>query len=877
MTAEPLPVATPESTPAGYERRERGRGMLALVPPPVRARRAPFVALLIALLAGGLVGLLLLNTASAQDAFRLHTLQSQAAALERQKADYANQGDGLGDPARLAMRAAALGLVPGGTPIFLANGQPLPKGAIRLGNLAYVPAPVVIPPPLVTPSPATPATKASAPATKASKKPVAKASKKPVARTSKKPVGKATESPRDQDAGRQDAGRQDAGRQDAGRQGADHGNGDLAEGRHDDRYRQDHDDHHHPADHDWGTLMSPTAPPPLKPRPVSTRPVGTRGPARPASERAQGEWSRRARRRGYRLRPSGRRLRMAAALMAALFLLLAGRLVQLQGFKSHSYAAMAEQQRTRVVEQPAIRGEIKDRSGNVLAVDIDAADVYVQPPKVKDAVSAAKKLAPVLHVPESILLARMIDHSNFRYLAYDVDPAVGERVTKMKLEGVGTLPQRKRLYPAGALAGNVLGTVGRDGNGLAGLESAYNTGLAGKSGTLVVEEDPQGRTIPSGTHREKEPVAGQGLQLTLDRDIQYYAEQTLAAEVKASGAIKGVAIVMNPKTGDIYAMASAPGFNPNDPLTATPAQLQNPDVAWTFEPGSVNKLVTIATAINRGIVNPLSPVSIPLSSTYPPVGIKAGDYTIHDAEDHPAETLTVAGVLAESSNLGTLLISRMLPSSAALEQGLRSFGLGEPTGVGLPGESQGLLAKSSTWSVAQAANIPFGQSMSVNELQVASAYATVANGGVRVTPRIIDGIIDGKGKVEKKAAGPARRVVSAQTAKTMQQLLEQVTTTNGTGTEAAIPGYRVAGKTGTANRIDPQTGRYSGYVASFVGFAPADKPSLVVAVSLDNPTSSIFGGTVAAPVFKNIMQFALTSLRIPPTGTTPVVYPLKAG
>jgi cell division protein FtsI (penicillin-binding protein 3) len=620
--------------------------------------------------------------------------------------------------------------------------------------------------------------------------------------------------------------------------------------------------------------MSPTAPPPVRSRPVPSR-TPSRPASRPASDRARRRWGRRRKRPGFRLRSTGRRLRLAAAAMAVLFLLLAGRLVQLQGFKSHTYAALAEQQRTHTVDQPATRGEIVDRSGNVLAVDVDASDIFVQPPKVTDIVGEANKLAAVLHMSVADLTADLLNNTPFRYLAYDVDPTVGDQITKLALPGIGVLPQRKRLYPAGNLAANVLGVVGRDGTGLAGLESAYNTSLAGKNGTLVVEEDPQGRVIPSGTHREKAPVPGQGLQLTIDRDIQYEAEQALGAEVKASGAIKGVAIVMNPHTGDIYAMASAPGFNPNDPTKITSSDLQNPDVAWTFEPGSVNKLITVSAGIDRRVVTPITAITVPGSPT---PGISVPPFKITDAESHPPENLTVAGVLAQSSNEGALLISRRLPSRASLEEELRAFGLGSLTGVDLPGESAGLLAKSSTWSDSQAANIPFGQSMSVNALQVADAYATIANGGVRVTPRVIDGSINGKGKVVPAAPGPTRRVVSTQTAKTMSQLLEQVTTTaTGTGEAASVAGYRVAGKTGTASRIDPNTGRYVGYVASFVGFAPADNPSLVVLVTLDDPKTSIYGGVVAAPVFSKIMAFALTSLRVPPTGTTPVIYPQTAG
>lgn len=623
--------------------------------------------------------------------------------------------------------------------------------------------------------------------------------------------------------------------------------------------------------------MSPTAPPPVRERRVPSGSAPRRPAARPAAVPADTRWAGRRPRRGIRLRSSGRRLRTAAAAMAVLFLLLAGRLVQLQGFQSQSYAHRAALQRTHTVTQPATRGEIVDRAGNVLAVNVAVNDISVAPPQVTNIIDEATALSPLLHQSVADLIVKMerAKGVHFRYLAYDVDLSVGKAITKLALPGVGVLPQTKRLYPAGGLAANVIGTVGRSGIGLAGLESAYNTSLSGKSGTLVVEEDPRGRDIPSGKHQEKSPVPGRGLQLTLDRDIQYEAESALAAEVKASGAIKGVAIVMNPHNGDVYAMASAPGFNPNNPSKITSADLSNPDVAWTFEPGSVNKLVTVSAAIDKGIVTPTSEIDVPGSPT---PGISVPPFVIRDSETHPAERLTVAGVLAQSSNLGTLLISRKLPSRAALESELRAFGLGSLTGIGLPGESAGLLSKSSTWSDSTAANIPFGQSMSVTAMQVATAYSTIANGGIRVTPRIIDGTIGGNGKETLVPAGPTHRVVSPQTAKTMQQLLEQVTTTrSGTGAAASVAGYRVAGKTGTANRIDPNTGKYSGYVSSFVGFAPADNPSLVVLVTLDNPQSSIFGGTVAAPVFSKIMAFALATMRVPPTGTTPVIYPQLVG
>ena len=661
--------------------------------------------------------------------------------------------------------------------------------------------------------------------------------------------------------------------------------------------------------------MSPTAPGPLQERPTRPRPAArpvqrrgepARGRPRPAGGGHGGAGSYRGggggggggrgpggsggprgnRKPGYRLRSPGKRLRTATVLIAVLFLLLAGRLVQLQGFKSKEYAELGYNQRHKEVALTATRGEIKDRNGNLLAVSVDSYDLGVHTKLVTDPVGEATQLAAVTKVPFSLLLARLLDTtSGYRYLAYDINSATADKVTALKLKNLQLEATTKRTYPAGATAANVLGYTGRDGTGLAGLESGYNTALAGKAGLLVYEKDPEGRIIPSGVRREKEPVAGQGMKLTIDRDLQFATEAVLGNQVVASRADKGVAIVMNPKTGDIYAMASAPGFNPNELAEASQRKDQsNPAVAWAFEPGSVNKLVTIAAAVQEGKVNPATEVAVPASYAQSKIGIEVGDgYVITDSEDHPAERMTAAGVLAKSSNQGTLKISQMLGPAgdqagqrADLERWLRSFGLGAPTKVGLPGESSGQLRPSAKWDDTMAATIPFGQGMSVNALQVASAYATIANGGVRVTPRIIDATIDGNGKEIPLPVGASERVVSPQTAKTVTEMLEQVTATDGgTGSEAKVGDlYRIAGKTGTAYRYDEnyirsdgKKGGYNGYVASFVGFAPADNPQLVVLVAIDNPKGDVYGGTVAAPVFSKIMSFALTKMRVPPTGT----------
>lgn len=570
----------------------------------------------------------------------------------------------------------------------------------------------------------------------------------------------------------------------------------------------------------------------------------------------------------YRLGSPGRRLRTAAILLLVLFLILSARLIWLQGFQSRSYTALAEKQRTRAITQAAHRGEVTDRNGVVLAVDVDARDIYAQPPKITDKPGTAAKLAPVLGKTPDEILAKLNSTEPFLYLALGTTPEVGKAVDALTIAGIGVLPERKRIYPNGDLAANLVGFTGRDGHGLTGVESQFDKTLAGKDGRLVLEEDPSGRPIPSGTHREKEPKPGQSVELTIDRDLQWKAQTALVDQVKKTNADGGVAIVMDPHSGDVLAMASAPTFNLNDPAKADPSLYGNRATQWTFEPGSVNKVITMATALDRGLITPTTPVTIPPFMTI-------DGFRIEDAEAHGTETLTAAGVLAQSSNLGTIQISRKLGPPSELENAFRNFGYGQTTGLGWPGESPGILTPSSTWPASQAANVSFGQGMSVSAMQIASVYATIANGGVRVTPRVIGGLVDQDGDVHPTEAGPTRRVISPQAASTVTQMLEEVTTKQGTAPQAAIPGYEVAGKTGTADRIDA-SGHYNGKVASFVGFAPADNPNLVVAVVLDNPKNGYFGGTVSAPVFAQIASFGLAQRRVVPSGATPTTFPIKA-
>lgn len=582
------------------------------------------------------------------------------------------------------------------------------------------------------------------------------------------------------------------------------------------------------------------------------------GHARPPSEPLPHHLAGRGRQWG---RLGDRRLRGVAIGLAVLLGLLGVRFVQLQGLDAAKYREQAMSQRARTIDLSATRGQILDRHGVAFAYNVDARDVYVNPKHVQDKVATAAALAQLLGQPMEVVFESMVAPGSFGYVARAVDRDVADRIMDLHLQGVGLLPATRRIHPGRDLAANVIGFTGTDGRGLEGVEAAYDQLLAGTPGSLTVEEDQAGRRIPSGERRETTPVAGRDVQLTLDRDLQWRAQSTLARAVTATQSRGGVAIVMDPRTGDLLAMANAPAFNPDAISKFDPAALGNPATNQAFEPGSVNKVITVAAAMEAGLVAPDTPVTVPPQ-------LKVIDRVINDAEPHPTERLTVAGVLARSSNIGAALIAQKL-GAQRLHAALQAFGMGRTTGLGFPGESSGQLPPAETWSGVNTATIAYGQGISATAIQMADVYATIANGGVHVTPRLITGTRGSDGAVHPAPAGPTGRVVSPGTAETLTRMLEEVTTTNGTAPKAAIPPYLIAGKTGTANRVDPRCGCYRGYVSSFIGFAPADKPQLVVAVVLDDPQGSHFGGQIAAPVFHEIMSYALAQLRIPPTGAPP--------
>ena len=537
--------------------------------------------------------------------------------------------------------------------------------------------------------------------------------------------------------------------------------------------------------------------------------------------------------------------------------------MQLQGLDGSTYAAMAEKQRLRTITLTAPRGTISDRSGHPLAVTVDARDVYADPREVVDPAAAAAALAKVLGGDPAALQRKLsTSDTPFVYLQRGVTPQIGSKVIDLGLAGIGTLPTTRRTYPDGTLAANMLGFVGTDGNGLAGLEYTFDSQLHGTDGKRLFEIGRNGRPIPDGEHVDQPPVAGTSLRLTIDRDIQWKAQQAITDQVRKTGAASGTVIVMDAKTGQLLALASAPTFDPNNPGRAPASALGNPAISDPYEPGSVNKVITLAGALEHGLVTPETPFTVPPTYT-------VAQHVFHDAEQHGVEHLTTAGVLAKSSNIGTIQIAQRLGQQRLYDM-LRSFGFGEKTGIGLPGESAGILPPPDKWWATTLPTVAFGQGVSVTALQVASVYATIANDGVRVPPTLVAGTTDAAGHFTAAAHPKAKRVVSPKTARQIRDMLEAVTSDQGTAPAARIAGYRVAGKTGTANRPNGHGG-YSGYTASFVGFAPADQPQLVVEVVLQKPVNGHFGGEVAAPVFHDVMSFALQARHIAPTGTTPPV------
>ncbi|WP_306820003.1 peptidoglycan D,D-transpeptidase FtsI family protein [Streptomyces sp. DSM 40750] len=574
------------------------------------------------------------------------------------------------------------------------------------------------------------------------------------------------------------------------------------------------------------------------------------------------------------------------------------RLLQVQAVDASEYAAKADQNRYVGRVLAAERGGITDRNGVDLAISTDANDITADPTmftreqlKVDDGPEqAAALLAPILGADQETLTEKLRT-KNTRYvlLARRQTPQVWNQISDLKtalvkkaredkatvnaLAGVFQEPSSKRVYPNGDLAAAILGWVNAEGKGGGGVEQQLNQQLAGKDGKIRYAQSG-GRLVPTAGSTETPAVAGSDVELTIDRDIQWAAQNAITEQVKKSEADRGYVIVQDTRTGEILAMANSPGFDPNDLSQANPGSLHNWALEDAYEPGSTAKVMSMAAVLEENVATPGTHVTVPNR-------LHRGDRLFKDDINHPTWYLTLNGVLAKSSNIGTILATGELgrnqrESNEILYSYLRKFGIGSPTGLGFPGETKGILAAPGDWSTSQQYTIPFGQGVSINAMQAASVYSTIANGGVRVEPTLVRGTKGPDGRFTPAPKPGKSRVVSEKTAKTLARMLESVVDDEeGTGTKARIPGYRVAGKTGTANRVDPATGRYSGYTSSFAGFAPADNPRITVYCAIQNATKgNYFGGQICGPIYKEVMEFALKTLQVPPTGAKPANLPV---
>lgn len=577
------------------------------------------------------------------------------------------------------------------------------------------------------------------------------------------------------------------------------------------------------------------------------------------------------------------RSRIGILLFSVLFFLglLAFRLVDIQAVQAHTYAVRAANEMSTISVMPALRGSITDIDGVEFARSVSAINVVVDQTLISDPAKFAEIAAPILSMKSGDVAKLVTGKRRWYLVARNVTPAtwvslknafaaynqnLGRKDVSKRL--FGFYPERgyTREYPSGDLIGSLVGFVNQAGVGATGLESSLNTMLTGVEGKYSYANG-YGAEIPGSQQELVTAKTGTTVRLTIDRDVQWIASQAISDAVKASHAISGTVIVMNPKTGQILAHATAPTFDPNNTKNVSLALMRNPSVQDVYEPGSTGKIVTMSAALEEKKITPTTIFNVPDF-------VKVSHRTFHDHEHHPIEHLTPTGILAISSNVGAIKVGETL-SNSTLYSYLKKFGVGANTGSGLPGESQGVLPDVANWSGTTAPTVAFGQGYSVTAMQATSIFATIANDGIRVSPTVIAGTSDSDGHFTPSATRNSVRVVSSATAAELRLMMESVVSANGTAPEAAIPGYRVAGKTGTAQRVDETCHCYRGYTASFIGFAPADNPRYVISVTIQGPQGIHWGGTLGGPVFKKVMSFVLQSRHVSPTNTKFIPYPLN--
>ncbi len=577
-----------------------------------------------------------------------------------------------------------------------------------------------------------------------------------------------------------------------------------------------------------------------------------------------------------------RRIRYVVAISLVLLLVFAVRLIDVQAVRAAGFANRADMELAKRSLIMAPRGAITDVNGvefarSVIAYRVLADQAIIDYPK-----RLAELAAPILNMDAGKLEAQLTGTRRYVVIAQSVKPAVWRELQAAVERYNAEVSQEKngfakrlagffaeriyvREYPEGELGAAVIGFINRAGAGAAGLEYSMNSTLAGVNGEYTYAN--AGGTIIPGTQKiTSEAVKGNTVRLTIDRDVQWVAQEAIRTAVKASKALSGTVIVMDPKTGHILAHASYPSFTPGNTKGVDPYRWKNPSVQEVYEPGSTGKVITVASAIEEGKVGPETVLTVPDK-------LKRSNKVFSDHDPHPVMKWTVAGALAVSSNTASIKIGEML-SNDKLHSYLKKFGVGERPGSGLPGEESGKLLDVKDWSGTTAPTVAFGQGYSVTAMQATSVFATLANDGVRVTPTVVKGISDAAGRYTPAGKQKSVRVVSAETAQKMRLMMESVVSASGTAPTAAIPGYRVAGKTGTAQRVDDSCGCYRGYTASFIGFAPADKPEFVVSVTIQDPKGLHWGGYLGGPVFKKVMSFVLKDQHIPPTAPTTNSYVL---
>ncbi|MFX0537359.1 peptidoglycan D,D-transpeptidase FtsI family protein [Ornithinimicrobium sp. Y1847] len=562
--------------------------------------------------------------------------------------------------------------------------------------------------------------------------------------------------------------------------------------------------------------------------------------------------------------------------------LFAAQLVRLQGLDAASVSAAAFDGRLAVRAIPAERGTITDVHGAELAVSSERRQIVADPTLTVDyklredgvvvdegLPAAARVVSEVTGIDQATILQRLTNPQGEQYaiLAADVSPMQWQELRKRNVRGISSEPIMRRDYPLGEAVAPLIGWMGAGGMPAGGMELINDQALTGTPGEETYERGSQGEVITTGFYDLTPATPGNDVRLSIDADLQWYVYDAVRTRVEEAAAISGYGVVMEVKTGRIVALASYPSFDPSEP-SQTSEGMRNAAIEDVYEPGSTVKLITAAAALEEGLVEADTPIEVP-------VRLPRGGTTFKDVEEHPILHLTFAGVLARSSNMGTILYGEKLGDDKLYEW-IRRFGLGSPTGHGLPGESEGLVPIPERWSATTPYTLMFGQGLSGSFLQQVGVFQTVANGGVHVPPSFIQGSTDSEGRYTENAVPEGKRIISEETSDTLTDIMMQIPSVAGTAPLAAVPGYHVAGKTSTADRIDPDTGRYSGVTSSFIGYAPAEDPKYVVGVAVQRPTQiHRFGGVISGPVFSDIMRYALQKDGVQPATDPPKEVPLE--